>query len=252
MRWIRHSFIKAEALCRTFIEPMYSASRNRMISLLKWDIYMFVGQFLLYYVMLFMLLSKSRSHVLQQFLSTLTTFSGWEAEITYAVVKILYALSAFPFFFFTIGPLTQLFTHTEPTAYTRDGRLVAVDTTGLSAYLNWFKEDVLGVDRFSFELDSNFSRKDVERIKKAISKSEHVRDDAWKRPATALKVTRKKKAELDSLLRSIITKDVASEMLYRACFPDSVLIERFVEERDERRAQAKEEREEIKSSKKLR
>ena len=51
------------------------------------------------------------------------------------------------------------------------------------------------------------------------------------RPGTVKRTTLRKKKEIDDLLRSIITRDKASEALYRQCFPDRVLIEKFVRAR---------------------
>ncbi len=48
-----------------------------------------------------------------------------------------------PFFVFTIGPLAKIFAHTDPTAWTRQGRCVAPDPNGLSSYLDWLKDDIL-------------------------------------------------------------------------------------------------------------
>jgi len=229
----RGVLIEADAVAGAYWGPLYQPStRNRMVSLLKWDVYMFIGQFALYYAMLFEFFSRRPdTTIFQNALHTLTTYSGWQAELTYAVVKILFSLSAFPFFLFTIGPLSRLFTHTEATAYTRDGKLVPTDPNGLSAYLQWFKEDVLGVDRYHEELQHNFPRKDYDRIKKVVARSEACLKKAWQQPSTAIRITRKQKAELDSVLRSVVTRETASDELYWKCFPDQVLIERYIDEK---------------------
>ena len=72
-------------------------------------------------------------------------WGAWKTEVTIAVVKLVFMLSSLPFFVFTIGGLSTLFTHTDATAYTRTGRVVKTDANGLSAYLAWLREDVLGV-----------------------------------------------------------------------------------------------------------
>ena len=78
----------------------------------------------------------------------MNVFSGsfwydWHTQITFQLIKVLFSLTAVPFFIFTIGPLAKLFAHTDPTAYTRDGRITVPDPNGLSSYLRWIKEDVL-------------------------------------------------------------------------------------------------------------
>ena len=88
--------------------------------------------------------------------------STWQCQISFSVIKILFYISSVPFFFFTLGPLGKLFTHTEATGYTRDGEIVPIDTNGLSSYLQWLKSNVLGSEEFAAELENNFSPKDNE------------------------------------------------------------------------------------------
>ena len=107
--------------------------------------------------------------------------------------QVFFALSSLPFFVFTIGGLNKLFTHTEASAYTRNGQIVPIDVNGLSAYLQWLKEDVLGQKRYKAELDENFPRKKIAQLEKAVAAGEALLIKAMERPATALKETRKKK-----------------------------------------------------------
>ena len=74
-------------------------------------------------------------------------------QVSFEVVKLVFALSAAPFFCFTLGPVGKIFSHADPTAYTRSGRLAQTDTTGLSAYLVWLKADVLESERWRQELE---------------------------------------------------------------------------------------------------
>ena len=53
-----------------------------------------------------------------------SAWSSWRAQITFAIIRLLFALSALPFTLFAVGPLHKLFSHTDPTAYTPTGRLV--------------------------------------------------------------------------------------------------------------------------------
>ena len=99
-----------------------------------------------------------------------------------------------------------------------------MDTNGLSAYLQWLREDVLGPERFKTELADNFPRKQLDRLHRAVDDADATLEAAWLRPGSALRVTRKRKAELDALLAEIITSESASEDLYRRCFPDKVLV----------------------------
>jgi len=58
------------------------------------------------------------------------------------------------------------------------------------------------------------------------------------RPGTVKRTTLRKKREIDDLLRTIITRDRASEALYRQCFPDRVLVEQFVRAQARSKVQA--------------
>ena len=114
----------------------------------------------------------------------------WRAQITFAIIRLVFALSAFPFLLFAIGPLAKLFSHVEPTAYTADGRIVHTDTCGLSAYLAWLRTDVLETARFVSELEEDFADKDVTRLRKALKEGEQTLATAWKRPHSARQVMR--------------------------------------------------------------
>ena len=84
-------------------------------------------------------------------LCRVTRWDTWELQLTFTFVKILFWLSSFPFLLFTLGGET-LFTHTDPTAYNAHGRIVSPQTTGLSAYLSWLREDILNSERYRDEL----------------------------------------------------------------------------------------------------
>merc|ERR1712216_659099 len=106
-------------------------SRNRMLQLLYWDTYMCAICVLLWFGLYYLTM---RTYAVQAGLETGVTFNEfqifwlwvtgwdtWQCQITFAVVKVFFMLSSAPFFIFTIGGLNKLFTHTEASAYTRDG-----------------------------------------------------------------------------------------------------------------------------------
>jgi len=165
-------------------------------------------------------------------------FATWRAQVTFAVVKLVFALSAAPFFCFTLGPVGKVFAHADPTAYTPSGRLAQTDTSGLSAYLAFWKEDVLESERFRQELDTTFTPAEMQKVHSAVESGERCLEDAWQRPGTVKRTTLRKKREIDDLLRTIITRDRASEALYRQCFPDRVLVEQFVRAQARSKVQA--------------
>jgi len=232
---------EAQAVWAALLHPLLNAPpKNRMIMLLKWDMLMFLCHVALLYVMMFFALladEEARASNAGEGLQILSRvvwplingafFDTWQCQITFSVVKIFFSVSSFPFFTFTIGGLNKLFTHTEPTGYTRDGLIVPADPNGLSAYLDWLK-GVLSNEKFAEELSQNFSTKDNERLRKAVASGEKCLITAWKRPSSALRVTRKKKAEIDEVLKKVITRNNASDALYSECFPDQVLVERYL------------------------
>ena len=74
-------------------------------------------------------------------------FHSWRCKITFAIAKLLFSLSAAPFFPLTIGFINTLFTHADATAYTPDGRLTSIDTNGLSAFITWLGQVQLEMGR---------------------------------------------------------------------------------------------------------
>jgi hypothetical protein len=235
-----------------------ASKKNRMLMLLWWDMYASVGSLALFFVMLVGALQAQETladaadgHVealeddLEHLAESFAEFSfwtSWRCRITFVIFKLVFMLSSFPFFFFIIGPLNSLFTHTDPTGYTRSGRVTAMDTSGLAAYLEFIKADVLKPSRFANELAENFPEKQIDRLRKAVADAETLLVKAWQRPATALRITRKKRAELDALLGEIVTRDTASDALFQVCFPDKVLIEEYKRKLETEAAEAAEAR----------
>ena len=115
-------------------------------------------------------------------------WTAWRTQITFQVIKLLFALSAAPFFIFTIGPLSKLFTHTDPTAWTRSGQIVPPDPTGLEAYLRWISNDVLQSKAWADELHDRFPERDIKRLRRAVVDGEKCLKEAWWRPSSARRV----------------------------------------------------------------
>lgn len=147
----------------------------------------------------------------------------WRTQITFQLIKLFFALTAAPFFLFTIGPLAKLFAHADPTAWTRGGRCVRPDPNGLSAYLDWLKNDVLKNQRFADELNEHFPAREVKRLTRAVVEGERKLANAWSRPSHFTRVTTAEKIRIDEMLAKIVTEEKASAALYKQCFPDKVL-----------------------------
>jgi hypothetical protein len=47
------------------------------------------------------------------------------------------------------------------------------------------------------------------------------------KPGSSMRLTRKKQQEIDAALAKVITREVASEDLFRHCFPDKVLADEY-------------------------
>jgi len=248
---VRRQTLEVRATVMAVTYPMRTgSSKNRLFALLTWDTSAFwccAALFLLMSLLSIRAEEELREkllgetpglvsrvlQVLRLFVIDFVTgqfWSTWQSQITFAVVKLVFMLSSIPFFIFTLGPMSTLFTHTDATAYTRNGTVVGVDPNGLSAYLSWIKEDVLGpYSKFKAELEdeSQFHPKSLAKLRAAVREAEGVLASAWRRPATVMKVTRAKRAELDALLATVVTKEAASAALYRHCFPDQVIVDDY-------------------------
>lgn len=156
-------------------------------------------------------------------------FKSWRVGISFGLCKMMFALSAFPFFPISmVGSVNTLFTHADPTAYTEDGQLTQVDPTGLSAYLRFLREDVLDASRFQDELATAFEPADVAKMRAALEDGERFLADVWSRPGGNIrKRCLKKKKEITKVIMSVITRKSASDGLYSHVFPNAVLVEQF-------------------------
>ena len=97
-----------------------------------------------------------------------SAWNTWRSQVTFSIVKLLYYLSAAPFTVFILGPLVKLISHAEPTGYTKNGRIVERDPTGLSAYVSWLKGSILESTRFENELKEDFSQADRQKLDKMV------------------------------------------------------------------------------------
>jgi len=244
---------KSDLLAATF--PIRTgATKNRLFMLLTWDTRAFKACALLYLVLMSIaidaeevqreLLEGELSHVrrLGNTVYTLTTkllslqlFSMWQSHITVEIVKLVFALTSVPFFFFMIDQFSMLFTHTDPTGYTPDGRIVATDTVGLSAYIRWIKEDILSeysLLREELENHCKFNEKDVQKLYTAVEEGELMLKTVARKPGS-LRATTRKMREIDAILSKLVTRDRVSDEVYALCFPDKILVENYKRKMDE-------------------
>jgi len=176
-----------------------------MRQLIAWDFYMMITCF-----SLFMLMALSGT------------------KISFAICKVLFALSAAPFFPLTIGVIGRLFTHADETAYTAEGKLTRLDSSGLSNYLDWLRSDLLESSRFQHELQTDFSTKDLNDLRNAVEDGEKFLVQLWAAPyGNVRRRCLVKKKEVVHKISSIITRERASDALYTHVFPNAVLIEGY-------------------------
>jgi len=249
--WMNTSMERLTLEWDTLSYPMRAGvAQNRLFSLLTWDTNMSIACLGLFFVLMLdaewtkeSLLAAQEGrdldrhplwHVSLMLYDMTGIFYGdfwtsWRTQITFQLMKVLFSLSAFPFFFFTIGPLAKLFAHADPTAYTRSGRLATPDAAGLSAYLRWLKNDVLGTKKYREELELNFPEREIKRLYRQVTEADQVLENAWKKPSSAVRLQRKAKLDLDKLLASIVTKEKASRKLFIKCFPDQFLVDAYID-----------------------
>ena len=252
VREARGHINEAHVYILTLASPLTDSeggSGNRMFVLLKWDTYASAICLSMLLIMLVIpvysdriteaqmaghdpTLIESLFHMLFACASLLDLelYGTWRSKVTLQVVKLSFALSAAPFFLFIMGGLAVLFTHTDPTSYNREGRVVQKQTTGLSAYLNFLKSAVLGAPSLKQELQQKLTENEWRRLKAAIKEGERTLSEAWQRPNTVVKVTNKKRDEIDALLSSLVTRPRFSEELFTTCFPDKVIVEKFIKQ----------------------
>jgi len=233
--------------------PLLNASsKNRLVALLKWDLAMFTSCAFLLFLGVYLALraeEKVRAELAGEPVNELAAvwplinfsmFSLWQCQITFSVIKVFFSLSSAPFFIFTIGGLNKLFTHCEATAYSADGSIRPMDTNGLSNYLRWIEEDLIYNSAYEDEIRM-LDQAAKGKLTHAVESGHQCLAKAWTRPSTALRVTRKKKVDIDEVLKKIVTRESASEDLYKRCFPDLVIVERYLEAKAKEKLESEEE-----------
>jgi len=233
-------------LVLTYSRRVPNLTQNRILELVLWDQNAFLACGLLFGLMTLSVMHKeerldartyeppARPTLAAQWLYVGgllvdgSVWHSWRTKISFAITKLVFSLSAMPFFPLSFGVINTLFTHADPTAYTDDGRLTSIDAVGLSAYCTWLKDDVLDASRFEHDFKSDFAQSDVRRLRKALEAGESFLKHIWEAPTGDVKARcLRKKLEIDAEVRSIITREVASDALYTHCFPDEVLVERY-------------------------
>ena len=77
------------------------------------------------------------------------------------------------------------------------------------------------------QLEEDFSAEQVAKLRKALDDGERCVEHAWQRRRTMREVTTRMKAHVISVVKSVITKESASDALYRQCFPNDLLVDEY-------------------------
>ena len=82
------------------------------------------------------------------------------------------------------------------------------------------------------------AQEELQKLRKALHDGEECLCGAWKLRRTMQQVTTKMKHRVHAVLRSVVTKDRASEALYRRCFPNEALVEEYEHRQQQRQRDA--------------
>ncbi len=132
------------AIARAFgFQARDNFATNRLLYLLSWDVLAFGGCAAVFALLLLPLAQQTASlqpgantTLPSVFLSS-AFWGSWRVEITFFLVRLVYALSALPFMIFHLPGVRTLLSHTFATGYTKRGTCVAADAGGLSAFVEW-------------------------------------------------------------------------------------------------------------------
>jgi hypothetical protein len=150
-------------------------------------------------------------------------YGSWRVEITFFLVRLVYALSALPFMIFHLPFVRDLLSHTFATGYTKRGVCVAYDRSGLSAFIEW-------LDQFlQLPAAQVLSTKERAKIEKALTVAREclVDEDGGEleRPPPK-QVTTRHRADLISALEAIVPP---THPLFPQLFPERQICLEYAE-----------------------
>ena len=202
---------------------------NRLLYLLSWDMFAFGGCASVFALLLLMLAQQSaslqpdRNLTLPIVLLSPSFYGSWRVEITFFLVRLVYALSALPFMIFHLPFVRDLLSHTFATGYTKRGVCVAYDRSGLSAFIEW-------LDQFlQLPAAQVLSTKERAKIEKALTVAREclVDEDGGEleRPPPK-QVTTRHRADLISALEAIVPP---THPLFPQLFPERQICLEYAE-----------------------
>jgi len=209
---------------------------NRMALLLYWDVTAFFACAALYLAAIVYTGLEADNHLGSVSLSNPELWYGWQSELTYTVIKVLFQLSAVPFLPFTVGVMRTLFAHTAPTGYGRDGMVRHLDPNGLSAYVRWIEFTLWNPVRRAGVRLRQEDGEAYQRLLASIQDGKDLVAEIGPMPGPGgINRLRKQQTHIDQILwkmvDAIVKKDGtgAEHPLMYACFPDRIIMWNFEE-----------------------
>ena len=202
---------------------------NRLLYLLSWDMFAFGGCASVFALLLLVLAQQSASLQPDRNLTVPTVllspsfYGSWRVEITFFLVRLVYALSALPFMIFHLPFVRDLLSHTFATGYTKRGVCVAYDRSGLSALIEWLDQFI------QLPVAQVLSTKERAKIEKALTVARQclVDEDGGEleRPPPK-QVTTRHRADLISALEAIVPP---THPLFPQLFPERQICLEYAE-----------------------
>lgn len=193
----------------------------RFVALVKWDLACFLCSLLL-----FLAAVTHAAPSWESLLHSAEPWTGWRAACAfYICVRVIFALTAFPFALFEVPGLSSLLAWTQASGYAPDGRLVAEDVGGFSAYVAWLEGFVS-----SRAARRHLGARELQLLQRAaVAARRHLRSA----PHEGKRLGRRRIEELEGLLTSLVPP---KSPLFGAVFPDRMLCNQY--KLKQRRAEA--------------
>jgi len=184
----------------------------RFVALVKWDLACFLCSLLL---LLAAVVHAAPSW--ESLLHSADPWTDWRAACAFFIcIRVIFALTAFPFALFEVPGLSQLLAWTSPSGYAPDGRLVAEDVGGFSAYVAWL-EGVVS----SRAARRHLGARELQLLQRAAAAA---RRHLKRTPHLTKSLGRRRIEELEGLLTSLVPP---KSPLFGTVFPDKMLCNQY-------------------------
>ena len=184
----------------------------RFVALVKWDLACFLCSLLL-----FLAAVVHAAPSWESLLHSAEPWTDWRAACAfYICIRVIFALTAFPFALFEVPGLSSLLAWTQASGYAPDGRLVAEDVGGFSAYVAWLEGFVS-----SRAARRHLGGRELQLLQRAAAAARrHLR----RTPHEGKRLGRRRIEELEGLLTSLVPP---KSPLFGTVFPDKMLCNQY-------------------------